>query len=171
MSIRDAIAEAVQKGDLYHLPTFAISPAPTRAVFVTSEVMDFVVRALPRELAYASSNARLMLDSFSVGDRFAVSIDPHNKRHVCQLSRNSPKSEGVWQFRIRDPKPQLRIFGCFAEKDTFVALSVALREDLTGNFGLAVVENSAIWGDIFRYHQPLTGDELDAYLSNYFVAS
>lgn len=171
MSIRDAIAEAVERGDLVPLPHFLPGAVAVRHIFVTSEVWDFVGGpALPKELAKKAAEGRRMLDSFTAGNRIVVSLDPHQKPRHCQLSRNGPTHEGVWEFRIRDPQPQVRLFGCFAERDVFVALSVMAKSDLVGKlaYPLAVADNASIWGGIFPNHLPVTGDDINAYLSGSF---
>jgi hypothetical protein len=171
MSIRDAIADAVKRGDLASLPHFLPGVAPVRHVFVTSEVWDFVGGpALPKELARKAAEGRRMLDSFTAGNKIVVSLNPHEKPPYCQLSRNDPTEEGVWEFRIRAPKPQVRIFGCFAECDVFVALSVVSKDDLLGSlaYPLAVADNSSIWGGTFPDHNPVTGEDINAYISGSF---
>lgn len=111
-----------------------------------------------------------MLDSFTAGNRIVVSLNPHDKPAHCQLSRNDPVEEGIWEFRIRDPKPQVRIFGAFSECDVFIALSVMSRDDLVGEFSypLAVADNSSIWGNTIPNYAPVTGEDINAYLSGSF---
>lgn len=112
-----------------------------------------------------------MLDGFTAGNRIVVSMDPHKKPDYCQLSKNAPQSSGIWEFRIRGKKPQVRIFGAFAECDVFIALSVRDRDELEGNFPLAVAENSGTWSSIFREFDPIVGDEINEYLSGSFSFS
>jgi hypothetical protein len=171
MSIRDAIAEAVDQGELAQLPHLLPGVAAVRHVFVTGEVWDFVGGpALPKELATKAAEGRRMLDSFTAGNRIVVSLSPHQKPSHCQLSRNDPTQDGVWELRIRDPKPQVRIFGCFAECDVFIALSVTAKSDLIGKlaYPLAVADNASIWGGLFPSHPPVTGDDINAYISGSF---
>lgn len=169
MSIRDAIAQAVLQGEIAPLP-HRLGIAAARHVFVTGEVWDFVTNGLPKELAHGAAAGRRMLDSFTAGNRIVVSLNPHEKPAHCQLSRNAPVVDGVWEFRIRDPKPQCRIFGCFAECDVFVALSVMLRADLAERlaYPLAVADNSSIWGGLFPGYEPIAGADINAYLSGSF---
>lgn len=172
MSIRDAIAEAVEKREIGLLPHKLPGISAVRHVFVTGEVWDFVTSGIPKELAHKAAEGRRMLDGFTAGNRITVSLNPHDHPANCQLSRNGPIDDGVWEFRIRDPKPQVRIFGCFAERDLFVALSVMSRDDLNGRlaYPLAVADNSSIWGGLFPYHLPVRGEDINAYVSGSFQA-
>lgn len=170
MSIRDAIAAAIDAEELNPLPTLLPGVEAVRHVFVTNEVWDFVGGPMmPKELAHKAADGRRMLDSFTAGNKVVVSLNPHDKPAHCQLSRIGPVEEGVWEFRIRDPKPQVRIFGCFAECDVFVALSVMSRDDVEGNFPLAAADNASIWGGIMRDYDPVTGDDINAYISASFA--
>lgn len=172
MSIRDAIADAVNRGELALLKHKMPGVVAARHVFVTGEVWDFVAGGLPKELAHKSAEGRRMLDSYTAGNQMVVSLDPHNKPAHCQISRNGPIEDGVWEFRIRDPKPQVRIFGCFAECDVFVALNVMSRDDLVGHlaFKLAVADNASIWGGLFPGFDPVLGEDINAYFSGSFGA-
>lgn len=172
MSIRDAIADAVARHEIALLPHKLQGVPAMRHVFVTGEVWDFVTAGVPKDLAHKAAQGRRMLDGFTAGNKMVVSLDPHNHPAHCQISRNSPPEEGVWEFRIRDPKPQVRIFGCFAECDVFVALSVMSRDVLKGrlSYPLAVADNSSIWGGLFPQHLPLVGEDINAYLSGAFNA-
>jgi hypothetical protein len=172
MSIRDAIAGAVERGELASLSSKLPGVAAVRHVFVTPEVWDFVGGpALPKELAHKAAEGRRMLDSFTAGNKIVVALNPHEKPNYCQLSRNDPTADGVWEFRIRDPKPHVRIFGCFSECDVFVALSVMSKDDLVDrlSYPLAVADNSAIWGSYFPEFEPVTGEDINAYLSGSFA--
>jgi hypothetical protein len=51
-------------------------------------------------------------------------IDP---QYVCLLS---PTSECVWEIRAVKPDPSIRVFGFFAERDSFVATNYELRKEL-----------------------------------------
>ncbi|WP_172125293.1 hypothetical protein [Devosia sp. 919] len=170
MSIRDAVASAVDRGELAPLSHKLPGVVAARHVFVTGEVWDFVTAGVPKEFAHKAAEGRRMLDSFTAGNRIVVSLNPHEKPAYCQLSRNDPVAEGVWEFRIRDPKPQLRIFGCFAECDVFIALSVTPKTQLVGRlaYPLAVADNTSIWGGLFPGYLPITGEDINAYISGSF---
>ncbi len=172
MSTRDAIAAALEKREIALLPHKLPGVPALRHVFVTGEVWDFVTAGVPKELAHKAAEGRRMLDAFTAGNRMVVSLNPHNHPADCQITRNSPEEDGVWEFRIRDPKPQVRIFGCFAERDVFVALSVMSRDNLKGRlaYPLAVADNSSIWGGLFPGCEPVLGADINAYLSGSFEA-
>lgn len=48
------------------------------------------------------------------------------------MARTYPPADEVWDIRSRDPKPAMRVLGCFAETDVFVALVHGYRKNLGG---------------------------------------
>lgn len=54
---------------------------------------------------------------------------PVDPRYLFLLS---PSYEAVWEIRSVRPSPSIRVLGCFAKKDVFVATNMALREELGG---------------------------------------
>ena len=43
-----------------------------------------------------------------------------------------PPREAVWEIRSLRPAPSIRVLGCFAMRDVFIATSMELRENLGG---------------------------------------
>lgn len=84
------------------------------------------------------------------------------------MARVHPVSEEVWDFRCFDPKPGIRAFGHFAEKDTFVALTWDFREnvDWAGEVSGCIEAWRALFGDL----PPFKGTNLNDYLSHNFSA-
>ena len=62
----------------------------------------------------------------------------------------------------------IRCFGCFAEKDLFIALTWNYRENIT-DFGVEVERCREAWDTLFSPLQPFKGANLDEYLSNYMA--
>lgn len=168
MSIKDYIAEI--NGDQIHfLPNTVLHERCIREVFVND--------ALNSALAFEEhadevdsilfARARQALDSFSAGRTIAIRFPP-SKRSTAQLALLDPKSREIWNFRIKDPNPGLRIFGRFAAKDCFVALHYAKRDELQKPKGWEKAENKCIqqWRLIFPTFKPLSGETRDDYLSN-----
>jgi hypothetical protein len=105
-----------------------------------------------------------MIDTFIAGGTFPVGMDPFKKAPHSALARNAPPEQGIWDFRVRDPQPHVRIFGGFAERDIFVALDFRSREDL--DYDAAVATMKVLWTDLFGETSPIVGDDINDYLSS-----
>lgn len=165
MSISDCIQECIDGGELLELLPFITGAVCLRRVLVNHDVLNFLTtqRRIPQILAKKAIDARVALDSFTRGAELTVAMDPFDKPPETELARNKDVQDAVWDFRIRDPRPQVRIFGRFATKDTFVALHFAGRDNL--NFPRAVKNTVQQWIDLFGDLEPVTGDNIDDYLS------
>jgi hypothetical protein len=42
----------------------------------------------------------------------------------------TPLAQGVWEIRSTQPDPQIRVLGCFLDRDVFVALDFRMRDTL-----------------------------------------
>lgn len=63
------------------------------------------------------------MDEFTDGGFITVGEDPRQKDATAILARVDPIEEEIFSFRCLDPKPGIRALGCFAETDTFIALT------------------------------------------------
>ena len=92
--------------------------------------------------------------------------------------RLHPTEDGIWDIRSRD-KPGLRIFCAFVEKDVMVtficsprSVNVSWLHRLPLGIGKSIEWESAIketkreWTKLFPAHTPVTGDDLNEYLTN-----
>jgi hypothetical protein len=50
---------------------------------------------------------------------FSLALKPFRKRRDAAIAILHPPEERVFDFRVREPYPGIRVFGCFAEKDVF----------------------------------------------------
>jgi hypothetical protein len=57
-------------------------------------------------------------------------MQPFKKRKDAAIAILHPPEERVFDFRVRKPHPGIRVFGCFAEKDVFVATNWERRDRL-----------------------------------------
>ena len=173
MSIHDAIKECVDGGELVRLQPLLPGDSVARPVLVSHDVLRLVERrdGLPIDLVRKSASARSMLDSFQRGDRVTVGMDPHNKPGYCMLARTDPTKMCIWQFRILDPKPHVRIFGAFAEQDVFVALAYYAKPRLNflGSYRKVTKNAREIWTTLFGDCEPCAGDNVDEYLSENYI--
>jgi len=76
----------------------------------------------------------------------------------------NPKNRGAWEIKFRRIEPQIRVFGHFAGKDVFLALSYNYRSDLgdidNQNWTFEIRKIEHRWKDLFfgRYHAKKTSD-------------
>lgn len=94
---------------------------------------------------------------------------PFGKPSDTYLSRLSPAEDEVWEIRGRAPRPTIRVFGRFAERDCFVALGWRLRKELGGadsiEFRREVLNCRADWRRIFSAYDAFKRNTVDDYIS------
>lgn len=170
MSTRDVISECVAAEDLYRItPRLPGSPV-MREVFATPQVHRFLngqTDIARRNLVKRAADSRAAVDRFIAGAEIAVGMNPRDKLPTCELARNDPPTDGVWDFRVRGDKPYVRIFGAFSERDVFVALDYRNRDEV--DFDAAVATMVLLWDDMFGRCQRVKGDDVNAYLSDRYT--
>lgn len=108
----------------------------------------------------------------------AADFDFFTNNGVLQLGKGSngggflkllqPAREAVWEIRSQSPKPGIRVFGRFAEQDTFIATNLAFRKEL-GNansdaFREAIETCKREWRNCFGELEPLRGRNVSDYI-------
>ena len=85
------------------------------------------------------------------------------------LKRLEPPPPEIWEFRITYPGPQARIFGRFAEPDTFVATDMHSRDYLKRKGSVpwhqACRQCAADWMSLFPNHAPFQGTVVADYVT------
>jgi hypothetical protein len=75
----------------------------------------------------------------------------------------------IWEIRVTNPTPQARIFGRFAEPDTFVATDMCTRQVLgrkgSRAWASVMLQCANDWGQILPNHAPHTGTKLSEYVT------
>ncbi len=88
------------------------------------------------------------------------------------MAQLEPWTDEVWEIRSIDPKPSIRIFGSFTEKDAFVGLTWSFRKDLDGYGGpkwqRAIQIYKTEWRNFFDC-APMSGEYPYDYLSETVV--
>lgn len=121
---------------------------------------------------------RADLEMFVKGQELALSIVPY-EHGTAYMGLLAPEAEGTWEIRSRDPKPGMRVFGRFAERNCFVALTWSLRSWLDARwpdkqplgdrsslqYQLHQISVQERWAELFPGHDPLTGSDINALLS------
>ncbi len=98
-----------------------------------------------------------------------VAEDPYKKPRVTNMARADPIESEVFDIRCIDPKPGIRVLGCFADFDLFVALTWNVRENLPDDKSWRdeIERCKAAWRRLFHPYLPFCGADLNAYLSNF----
>ena len=161
MSIENEIRDRRREGRLFLVEPLAPGASVERPLYVTLELWKGLIGpwGTPEEMRIW---ARLQADL----DRFITGgvIDPE------YLYCLAPDSDGVWEIRSVMPRPSIRIFGCFAVPDVFIATHAVDRARL-GGWGSKAWRNEitrckTIWRMIFPSYPPLRSSINECITSN-----
>lgn len=156
--------------DLRHLPHAIRSVPQVRSIFVSEEVSRIVFPPWTEDAeGLRFSRLRAQLDVFTAGTLISVAHDPFKKPKATYMARVDPPADEVWDIRSIDPKPAIRVLGCFAETNVFIALVWEYRKPLGG-------PDSRQWRDfrercktewrkLFPAYPPLSGQTSNDYAS------
>ena len=120
---------------------------------------------------------KAIIDLFIDGEVMAVRIPPSTSARA-QLALLVPADGEVWEFRTRPEKKKrghrygVRVFGMFADKDLFVAMSAVFKEDLLddSDYPREIEFCKRQWRTLFPTYDPHLGDPPNAYLSNWSLS-
>jgi hypothetical protein len=164
MSIRERIQEVLGKS-LVCLPPEA-GGEMVRTLLVSREVLDDVQPPFPDHwYGYRLGQFRGTLDAFTEGQWLSVACDPYAKAPWADMAPIDPVDLDIWDIRSMSPYPQIRCFGGWAEKGTFVALNWQWRDDIE-DFALEAINSRKIWDSIFPCHPPFRGNTIDDYFKD-----
>jgi hypothetical protein len=107
-------------------------------------------------------------DMFVTGALITMALDdPYKKPKTTYMARLDPPRDEVWEVRVLDPKPGIRVFGRFAECDAFVALTWAPREALPNSQEWRDAREGCKveWRKLFPTYNAVTGDSVNEYVS------
>jgi hypothetical protein len=165
MSIEGLIEHCLETELLFRVHPF-LPIKPVRRIFVSKPIKDYLNSDDERAFGLLGD-----LDSFIAGEIITTSMVPREAREAY-MGLLHPIADGLWDIRSRDPSPALRMLGGFSRRDTFVGL-VLYERRLMGDFfskewKFAISECKRQWTHRFHALQPITGDDLHGYLSNFF---
>jgi hypothetical protein len=162
MSIRDRV-RAVLNTRLFCLPP-GDGGEVVRPLFVSREVLDDVSGPFAENFdGYRLGKFRGTLDAFSRGNWVSIATDPFAKQPWAYFAPVAPIELGIWDIRSMAPLPQIRCFGGWAEKDTFVALTWRWRDDIH-NFAEEAAECRREWDRLFPNNPPYRGATINDYI-------
>lgn len=171
MSIYGELLNRVNERRLTRLmPLFPRVGLPTRQIFVSNEIEELIEGPWHSpEWEERCNWLRGDLDRFTEGGLLAIASAPY-KGKTSYLKRLDPADREVWSIRSRDPEPGIRMLGCFAKKDVFVALTWRERAPLLGpnsrGWRDAAVSARTEWNNLFPAYGPLSGGDFHDYISN-----
>lgn len=164
MSIEDEIAKRAGR-TLHLLPVMVREPV--RRAYASDEVAAMVNRAFEdSDEAMRFGESRALLEHFASDKRVAIGWKPLDKDHTAELARIDPEghpNQYVFDFRSYDDASGIRVFGCFAKKDWFVAIRWDFREDV--DWATAAQKCHDGWISIFGSPPPNLGRNSNDYLS------
>jgi hypothetical protein len=154
---------------LFELQSLFTGGETARTMIVSPDIFAAVQPPFPdTEYGERLGEFRAWLDAFMEGAEISVAENPDQKPPDAMLARVKPIDWEFWSIRVTEPErtPGIRALGAFADKDKFVALTWDCRE-MIQNFNDEVESAADAWIDIFGSEDPLRGDNLDEYLTNY----
>lgn len=181
MSIRDEIKYRVGECRLAELRPAMIGDPVRRHMFVSSEIQELLDGPWPFQQARKRCfELQAELETFVRGDQIGICLEPY-KAGKAEFGRLNRPADEVWDFRAVK-EPGLRIFGRFAEKDIFIALTCWPRSrplDWIGRppllhaysreFRDAIEGCKAEWRKLFHTYLPISGGHASDYVSENFV--
>ncbi len=174
MSIHVLLSEAVKKGSLFLMEPTMPSDPMIRFLYASKDIQGYIDGPWQDgEEGIRCGRLRADFDRFVEGKVLPVSLnDPHHKPVDSYMARLHPAEDEVWEIRSRAPKPGLRVFGRFAERDCFLALRLRRRRELGGagsiEFQNEIRRCRAAWERILPACDPIKGNNVDEYVSKAF---
>jgi hypothetical protein len=170
MSYHDEINRLLGK-ELFALPPLIQSQPSGRAMFISREINAIAHPPWkPNQKGIRFARMRAQLDRFTEGQKISVSENPASHPGYTFMARNDPMVSQAFDIRCTDPRPGIRVFGRFIEKDTFVGLTWDYRENLNGkDFDAAVERLVREWRRLFPNEPLFAGRNLNEYVTNFYL--
>ena len=166
ISIAMRIDELVQSGELVAYRPRLTTAELRRKMFISKELratLDNPNQAVKFFRVDAEIEAALTL--WALGEHIFANEDG-GPDFLKRLAKPPPE---IWEIRVTAPRPQVRIFGRFAEPDTFVALGIHFRPSLGDKssraWRAASNECKLIWEAMFPHHSPFSGSTSTDYVT------
>ena len=142
---------------------------PKRRLYLTTEALhdlndpNSALNLLAQSKPYTRARIVAGLDRWVLGDRIFLS---QKARFLCRLT---PSPTDVWELRITDPTPQVRLFGRFLEPDTLVITKCHMRNHLgdrgSRTWTTAMRACAGQWTQIFPTMAPFTSANIHEYIT------
>jgi hypothetical protein len=172
MSIQTIIRDRESERRIEQLPHVFLGTRTPRVIYLVKDVFDQIMGPWPDpSIATCMGILRADLDRFLENGRIIVG---HRRSRHAYMKRLDPGRDEVWEIRSRDPEPELRVFGRFAETDVFIG-TACLSRDYLGKDGSRqwrdeIVRCIADWRNLFPSLPPLSKRPLNEYISTNVVS-
>ena len=124
-------------------PVLDLDESDRRRLYTTKNVSQWLYEADGRSRLDFKADLRAFLKRFVVGAPMENGAD---------FKKANPKGKAIWAMRIRF-RPQVRMFGGFADMDIFVCLLWRMRDKLEKGKGpkwdAAVAKTAKRWDEMF----------------------
>lgn len=176
ISIRDEINIHVAANRLFEITPPIPGDPIERTMLVSAGIYSLLQGPWEnRSIGRRAGRLRADLEVFVKGQVITVSLTPYQHKTAFMGLLDRPEDE-VWDIRSRDPNPGLRLFGRFAEIEVFIALNWRprsvkwLNQKPLGNsrsidWHLEILECQQAWSKLFPNHTPISGVQIDDYIS------
>jgi hypothetical protein len=175
MSIQGEIDARVSEGRLCLLKQVFITAPDRRLIYLVNDVLKKLNGPWPNiRDGRRAGVARALLENFARGDE-VVGRMPPSKNVNTVIALLEPPADNVWEFRVGDPQPGVRILGRFAAPDIFIATNWSNREDFRDpvtkkddlrKWRNEIVRSKAIWTQLFPSYDPFIGSTIHDFISN-----
>jgi len=130
-----------------------------RPLYVTPDLNREILSPIDDEDAEDMEGLAMIFEAFMFGNPVTATLQ---REPDTDFKRLQESSRLVWEVRVTDPR-HLRVFGCFAAKDHFVAIHRQNRGGL--NFDEQIRETKLKWASLIPDEKPFVAGAVNAYIS------
>lgn len=175
MSINDALRQLEIDGKVVRFQA-PRGFAAKRGLFLTEDLVK-ALNGTNGTVAFYKAKMPIisLFERWVKGDLVKVRLRGHKRGAF--VARLEPPPPDVWEFRVTEPTPQFRVFFRFVSKDIAVATSIRTRAELgpkqtksgkkSHAWASVMRECGDHWGKLFGSAEPLSGDDLSQFMTEY----
>jgi hypothetical protein len=157
------------EGRLRQLPHTLYGLRTPRLIYLVKEAFDDLAGPWPGDPIQAGRMGLLRADLDRFLEEDWIIVGHRHSRHAY-MKRLDPGRDEVWEIRSRDPDPELRVFGRFAETDVFIGTRILNRDYLgdenSRQWRDEIVRCGIDWRNLFHPYPPLMNRRLHEYISS-----
>lgn len=174
--MRTILNQKIECGELLQWTPQINGDACERTLFISAEINEEFDEETwnDQALGYRYAQLGADFDRYVTGDTISIGMEPYDKGDNAFMARISPAEYGIWAIRSIAPKPAIRVFGAFCERDVFVALITRRRADLGGpesrEWKQAREAAITLWSNLFPGQPRLLGDNMNDFFSKKTIA-
>jgi hypothetical protein len=169
MSIAEALKALHVSGELTPWIPARTRKTPRRRLYLTKEALsdlrdpNSAINLLAWNKQATRGRIEASLDLWVLGNRVYLN---RKRRFMCRLEPPPPE---IWEVRVTEPQPQVRLFGSFVEPDTLIITKFHSRHQL-GNRGsrawtTAMSDCARKWTQLLPMTSPLSANAVHSYIT------